>query len=209
MCSSDLSSDLSSYTLRDGAKIHNVCLFAHLINSERRGYSLKDLSFDYSDTVLSEKIFPNQMSVVLDVVEGIRLKQLEVANGIELYDYTKNSLRDFLSIDSNYYSNILNELEIHVSKILYEMESRGILLDVEWLDGLEERLSKEIIELRNNIFNTNTSVRKVHGFLHLRLVFLQIWSSVNMNWWKLPLRDDRSEERRVGKECRSRWSPYH
>ena len=23
------------------------------------------------------------------------------------------------------------------------------------------------------------------------------------------LTDDRSEERRVGKECRSRWSPYH
>ena len=23
------------------------------------------------------------------------------------------------------------------------------------------------------------------------------------------VRDDRSEERRVGKECRSRWSPYH
>ena len=23
------------------------------------------------------------------------------------------------------------------------------------------------------------------------------------------VRDKRSEERRVGKECRSRWSPYH
>ena len=23
------------------------------------------------------------------------------------------------------------------------------------------------------------------------------------------VRDERSEERRVGKECRSRWSPYH
>ena len=23
------------------------------------------------------------------------------------------------------------------------------------------------------------------------------------------VKDDRSEERRVGKECRSRWSPYH
>ena len=23
------------------------------------------------------------------------------------------------------------------------------------------------------------------------------------------IRDERSEERRVGKECRSRWSPYH
>ena len=26
---------------------------------------------------------------------------------------------------------------------------------------------------------------------------------------ELPQADDRSEERRVGKECRSRWSPYH
>ena len=26
---------------------------------------------------------------------------------------------------------------------------------------------------------------------------------------KLAANDDRSEERRVGKECRSRWSPYH
>lgn len=145
---------VSHYSLGDCVKIHDVCLFAHLINSERRGYSLKDLSFDYSDTVLSEKIFPNQMSVVLDVVEGIRLKQLEVANGIELYDYTKNSLRDFLSIGSSYYTNILNVLEIPVSKILYEMESRGILLDIDWLNGLEGRLSSEIVELRSNIFGT-------------------------------------------------------
>ena len=26
---------------------------------------------------------------------------------------------------------------------------------------------------------------------------------------KILAEDDRSEERRVGKECRSRWSPYH
>ena len=26
---------------------------------------------------------------------------------------------------------------------------------------------------------------------------------------KILLSNDRSEERRVGKECRSRWSPYH
>ena len=25
----------------------------------------------------------------------------------------------------------------------------------------------------------------------------------------VPLIEERSEERRVGKECRSRWSPYH
>ena len=26
---------------------------------------------------------------------------------------------------------------------------------------------------------------------------------------RIPLPNERSEERRVGKECRSRWSPYH
>src|SRR2546421_6808319 len=34
-----------------------------------------------------------------------------------------------------------------------------------------------------------------HGFLHFANV--------------LKAENDRSEERRVGKECRSRWSPYH
>ena len=29
------------------------------------------------------------------------------------------------------------------------------------------------------------------------------WGNIKLN------ADDRSEERRVGKECRSRWSPYH
>ena len=32
----------------------------------------------------------------------------------------------------------------------------------------------------------------------------------NVQVWEKPCTDaDRSEERRVGKECRSRWSPYH
>src|SRR3712207_9377586 len=35
---------------------------------------------------------------------------------------------------------------------------------------------------------------------------LGIEPTVRVDAWVLPLR---SEERRVGKECRSRWSPYH
>ena len=34
-----------------------------------------------------------------------------------------------------------------------------------------------------------------------------IWAGLNHP--ELPLEEARSEERRVGKECRSRWSPYH
>src|SRR3989440_4126449 len=38
----------------------------------------------------------------------------------------------------------------------------------------------------------------------IAIVVLQIWGT-----YKLIAKIFRSEERRVGKECRSRWSPYH
>ena len=47
---------------------------------------------------------------------------------------------------------------------------------------------------------------------------IQIGSQVNIPFGKgnnlrkgyvIGISDSRSEERRVGKECRSRWSPYH
>src|SRR5256885_11630026 len=34
-------------------------------------------------------------------------------------------------------------------------------------------------------------------------------NSKHDRWWELTSQRRRSEERRVGKECRSRWSPYH
>ena len=34
-----------------------------------------------------------------------------------------------------------------------------------------------------------------------------LWMGFNI--WQLTSTRSRSEERRVGKECRSRWSPYH
>ena len=33
--------------------------------------------------------------------------------------------------------------------------------------------------------------------------------STNLNFVEREKKVERSEERRVGKECRSRWSPYH
>src|SRR5256885_16392740 len=38
----------------------------------------------------------------------------------------------------------------------------------------------------------------------------RVFEEFNLVWIEEPLDAyDRSEERRVGKECRSRWSPYH
>ena len=37
----------------------------------------------------------------------------------------------------------------------------------------------------------------------------QIWDAACVLRGNLDASEYRSEERRVGKECRSRWSPYH
>ena len=41
----------------------------------------------------------------------------------------------------------------------------------------------------------------IYGVLHIVILLLSLFLVVSISV--------RSEERRVGKECRSRWSPYH
>ena len=36
-----------------------------------------------------------------------------------------------------------------------------------------------------------------------------LFTGFAFKWYTSLLHNERSEERRVGKECRSRWSPYH
>ena len=53
-----------------------------------------------------------------------------------------------------------------------------------------------------------------YALYYKSLFFLEVWEENSIFLLKsfvisYSVRDDRSEERRVGKECRSRWSPYH
>ena len=50
----------------------------------------------------------------------------------------------------------------------------------------------------------NELVRLLLGHKDAEIVWLGSRSYIDQNY-----SDVRSEERRVGKECRSRWSPYH
>src|SRR2546422_10904825 len=46
-------------------------------------------------------------------------------------------------------------------------------------------------------------------------VYVRLWTRLSGTWqlndytYRAASQNKRSEERRVGKECRSRWSPYH
>ena len=61
---------------------------------------------------------------------------------------------------------------------------------------VNELLTKHFIELRAASPEGSAHVLDIPG---LKVSSIKFWS----------LWENRSEERRVGKECRSRWSPYH
>ena len=131
---------------------YDIGLFAHLINSERRGYTLKDLSFDYSNTVINEKIFPNQLKNVLDSVEEIFENQKQKATNIEMYEYTQSSLNRHLKIKDEYFLNVLKNIEIPIALILSKMEQKGIKIDIKHLENFDRKLSTDIKELEKQIY---------------------------------------------------------
>jgi DNA polymerase-1 len=134
-------------------KIYDIGLFSHLINSEKRSYNLKDLAFDHSSQILSEKISPTDLKKVLDSLEEIRESQLQKADNIELYEYTKYCLEQFLNIKSQYYLNILREIEIPIAKILHKMESRGIKVDIRHLESFDKALGDDIKKVEKEIYD--------------------------------------------------------
>ena len=86
-----------------------------------------------------------------------------------------------------------------------------ILLGVSDTDdeSIADKMADKICKLR--IFEdengkTNRSLQDVDGEI---LVVSQFTLYADCRKGNRPSFTDRSEERRVGKECRSRWSPYH
>src|SRR5260370_4897885 len=59
--------------------------------------------------------------------------------------------------------------------------------------------------------NRTLTFTKVSPTSKLKVTYRDFYQplSPGPNLFVRPLIDGRSEERRVGKECRSRWSPYH
>ena len=55
----------------------------------------------------------------------------------------------------------------------------------------------EMKELQNRFKHTLNKTKSIEERLRVSLTFPSVYNA------------ERSEERRVGKECRSRWSPYH
>ena len=79
-----------------------------------------------------------------------------------------------------------------------DLKELAVILGVEEIDVVNEIAALEaegVICGYHTLINwEKTDIEKVSALIEVRVT---------------PQRGQRSEERRVGKECRSRWSPYH
>lgn len=145
--------DISLYQY-DTSKVFDIRLFEHLIKAEKRFVALKDLSFDYTDLVLSEKIKPNDCDSVVEVVKSSYEKQIEKANNLTLYEYTKRNIKKYLDVDNSFLINSLRMIEMPISLVLARMEDRGIRVDRERLNILKDEVDTKLESLERSIYDS-------------------------------------------------------
>src|SRR5256885_3868281 len=78
--------------------------------------------------------------------------------------------------------------------------------DVDLIEGLSPAISIEQKTTSKNPRSTVATVTEIYDYL--RLLYARVGIPYSPATGE-PIAAQRSEERRVGKECRSRWSPYH
>ena len=141
------------------------------------------------------KSLPSRIGMVLDMT----LKDLERVLYFENYMVTEpglTSLKEYQLLTEDEYTKAQEE---------FGQDSFTAMIGAEAIRELLKGLDLEKLEatLRAEMADTDSDIK--HKKLAKRLKIVEAFRvSGNKPEWMI-----RSEERRVGKECRSRWSPYH
>ncbi len=140
-------------SIADVSTYYDVLLAEHILHSEKRNVKIKDLAFEYSTKVLNEKISPMDIQSVLDTLDDTYIEQIKRIDSLELYEYTKKSIERFLKVSDRHLLSTLTEIELPISVILSQMESRGFQIDWKKLDSIKTDIEKEIEECKKEVYS--------------------------------------------------------
>ena len=81
-----------------------------------------------------------------------------------------------------------------------------LILDMSWISNID---TFNIAEIKNKSIQMGNRSFKVSELFQVTGEDYNNIKILKSNSYLVNIGNNRSEERRVGKECRSRWSPYH
>ena len=114
---------------------------------------------------------------------------------------SNNMKIDDLKLDGNYSFDGCRNVEIRNSNLL----SKDAFWNTENVTVYDSFISGEYLGWNaKNLTLINCTIESLQGMCYIDNLVMKNCKLINTT-----LAFERSEERRVGKECRSRWSPYH
>ena len=105
---------------------------------------------------------------------------------------------------TNYHIHLIFSERTLLEQPIEKVATRNMFYDEK---GNHVRTKKEILDEEGNIRKRCKVIHK--GEVYKRQIFSIKDKHFKAENFLDTVKQDRSEERRVGKECRSRWSPYH
>ena len=97
-------------------------------------------------------------------------------------------------MDENYLSYLFYRKENYSNLIIYKTDA----------ELNEKYVNTVVINNKNDHKNNENEIFKLNDLNKLKII-----NRIQPEHFRSIKQQKRSEERRVGKECRSRWSPYH
>ena len=162
--------------------------------------SINGTVIDFSKTINNDKIRSKKIGIIYQqnnllsyftALENVYLARLAIDNNkSKSVEVSKKIIKQMgLSSRENHYPSELSGGEIQRISIARALINEPeILLADEPTGSLDQRTARDVFKVLDKLKNKN------------RLIIYATHNRFFAN---------RSEERRVGKECRSRWSPYH
>ena len=177
------------------------------INSKIKPVAVKRTNSYNAERFSTKHLFQSALSIRKDIVNNSKNyeKYIPKTSMENIYEF-KNKFKFFPTME-NYFEYIKYNL------IFNEQKVKDI---IGYENGLENFLKKNISTSKNfDEFLTASTVKRYSKFRIKRFLINLMLNMTKDKKQKISkevlkfIKLTRSEERRVGKECRSRWSPYH
>ena len=154
-CGHDLKQSLQILTslgIKTQSLSFDSMIASYLLNPGRSGFSLDDLSLDYLGRSISPLSKTIEDKKKPRPVDEIPLEELCVYAS-EKADLALSLYHQLVTLlEKNELANLFNDVELPLIKILAEMESQGISLDIAILKKMSQQLGKLLTALAEDIY---------------------------------------------------------